>query len=298
VLTAGTPLTSLEGDQVVRAVAAATAFDDVVGTAEVFAAVDRHEVTQLELWDASGRRPYTAYEVGAGDSSFGMLFRYGTTAPVALVRDGDIVECLVTWGPERRRCLEDTDCAPGLRCVGRPAELPLGRCVALDAPEHPARGQACQDGTPCPRGAGLVCAGARGAAAGACEPAWMRGRYEVRPAQPVPDASLEGAAAPLLVWGLAEEATDVTLDLHVAHPRAGDLVVTLTTPGGRELLVVDGDAPGPELALRDAPVAPLPAGEPANGIWWLRVTDLRGGAEGTLERFGLGVTSRPRPAPR
>jgi len=250
-------------------------------------------VNRLELWDASGRRPYTAYEVGVGDNSFGMVFRYGTTSPVALARDGDFVECLVTWGPERRRCLDDPDCAAGLRCVGRPSELPLGRCVDVAAHEHLARGQACRDDAECPGGAGLVCAGTNAPGYGSCEPAWMRGRYVVRPAQDVPDASLEGTEALLLVWGLADEVADVDLDLVVAHARVGDLVVTLTSPSGREIVVVDGDAQGPELSLRDRPILGLPADEPANGVWRVRVTDLRTGAAGTLARFGLSVTSRP-----
>src|SRR5690606_8349590 len=63
-LTSPAGLSALEREQIVAAVRR-TAYDDVATVEEAFDAVDGGEVNQAELWDASGRRAYTVYEVGA-----------------------------------------------------------------------------------------------------------------------------------------------------------------------------------------------------------------------------------------
>lgn len=291
-LPAGSPLDVLHQAQLARAIHAAAGGAELAAANLPSATPHTGEVGHFELWDASGRRPFTAWVVGADPEASGMVFRYGTTTPVAMLRDGALVECLATWGPERRRCRADADCAPELRCVGEAPDAGFGRCVAVDAHEHAGRGQACRVSAECPRGAGLVCAGAGATRYGSCQPAWMQGRFAADPAIPVPDGSLVGAETPLLVYGLAEEVTDVALDLVVEHPRTGDLLVTLTLPSGREVRVFDGAWDGAELALEGWRVPALSPGEPANGLWWLRVSDLRPGAAGALVHVGLTVTSR------
>jgi len=294
VLTAGSGLTALEEQQVVEAVHA-TAYTEVTTSQEAFAVVDGGEIHKLELWDASGRRAFTAYELGAGDNSFGMFFRHGTVSQVARINDSDIYDCEVFWGPEMRACAEDAHCGEGLRCTGRAPENGRGRCVDTRLDTHPAIGTACvgQDG--CPAGSGLVCSGAAAggeAGEGWCRPGWMRGRFVSAPELEIPDASAAGVEAQLLVFGLATVDTDVVIDLWIAHARPSDLRVSLVDAGGTEVVLSDHQAAGAELVLRAVPVLGFPGDESVNGVWRLRITDDVAGEVGYLGDFGLTVTSR------
>lgn len=290
-LVADTPRTDLESRQIVEAVHA-TAYDDVETPEAAFEAVDEGRVNQVQLWDASARRAFTGYEVGAGDNSFGMIFEHGTTRPVVRNNDGDLLDCTATWGDERRPCASDADCRAGLRCLGLPADFPLGRCGAPERDATPSAGASCGADAPCPDGEGLVCSGEAVAGAGTCQPAWMRGRFAGEPALDVPDNRPEGAEAQVLASGLATVATDVVLDLLVSHPRIQDLQVTLVNPAGTEVVVFDRERDGPELVLQDFAVPGFPGDEAANGVWRLRVADRRSGEAGRIERFALTVTSR------
>jgi hypothetical protein len=294
VLTALSPLSALEGQQVVEAVRA-TAHDDVTTPAEAFAVVDGGEIHRLELWDASGRRAFTAYELGAGDNSFGMYFHQGSLVAAARINDGDVYDCQVTWGPEMRPCEADADCAEGLRCTGRAPETGRGRCVDTRLDTHPAIGQDClgQDG--CPAGSGLVCSGAAQGGEfgqGICRPGWMRGRFASEPELAIPDGQAAGVEVQLLVFGLATVDTDVVLDLWIAHPRPSDLQVSLVHPGGTEVLLSDHQATGSELVLRAYPVLGFPGDESVNGLWRLRVVDDVAGEGGYVGLLALTVTSR------
>ena len=289
-LTAASPLTELERAQIVKAVTA-TAYDDATTPEAAFAAVDDQRINQVELWDASNRVAVTGYEMGAGDNSFGMLFRAGTTDVVAHNNDGDLSACTLTWGPERRRCAADADCAAGLHCTGKAEVSGKGRCIDTAAAEDSALDHECEAATGCP--AGLVCAGAATWGTGICRPAWMQGRFVSEPALAIPDHDPAGAEAWLLVEGLATVDVDVLLDLVVSHPRPADLKVSLLNPAGTEVVIFDGATPANgELTLKNFVVKGFPGDEYLNGAWRLRAVDGKAGETGGIGLFGLTLTSR------
>lgn len=277
---------ALEAAQIVDAVHA-TAYDEVTTLAQALDAVDENEVNQTQIWDASHRKAYTVYEVGAGDNSFGRVFAFGTTKAVATNNDGDWYECKVTWGPERRRCESDSECAAGLRCVGRTEASPLGRCIDT-ATVVAGVGVECGTATPCLTG--LACAGASINGAGVCVPGWMRGAFTSEPEQSIPDGDARGVTTSLLAFGLATVSTDVLLDLAIEHPRPEDLRVTLTNPAGTEVVIQDGQ--GAEIWFSRRAIRGFPGDESVNGAWQLTVADKVRGTTGIIHRFGLELTSR------
>src|SRR5690606_12045651 len=74
VLTASSTLGALEIAQVLAAVDVSSYEASTIE--EAFDAVDGGEINRTELWDASARRAFTAYEYGAGDNSYGAIFDY------------------------------------------------------------------------------------------------------------------------------------------------------------------------------------------------------------------------------
>jgi len=286
-LRAGAALSELEAAQIVRAVRE-TAYSDVASVDAAFAAVDEGVVNQAALWDASNRREYVVYEVGAGDNSFGAFFADGSVEPAARINDGDLYDCTASWGQERRRCSDTEPCASGLSCEG--ASGGAGRCLAPGADVNPMIGASCADDRVC--GAGLVCAGSALGGEGLCGPAWMRGRFATRPGQTIPDNNRAGTSVQLLVGGLATVSTDVRIDLYVTHPRISDLRITLVNPAGTESVVFAGDLTGTELYLRGVALRGFPGDEQVNGVWELRAVDTRRGSVGTIQDLGLELTSR------
>lgn len=112
------------------------------------------------------------------------------------------------------------------------------------------------------------------------------------PAASIPDNRASGVEAQLLVYGLATVSTDVLIDLHIAHPRIADLRVSLINPATTEVPVFSGERDGAELYLRGVALRGFPGDESANGVWTLKVVDTRSGQVGTIESFGLTLTSR------
>lgn len=294
-LTVSSTLSPLEGAQILAAITATSHPASTVPAA--FAAVDRNTIFETELWDASGRRAFTAYEMGAGDNSFGRIFVQGTTNVAATINDGDIEGCTAKWGNERRRCQRNEDCRSGTLCQGQSEASPLGRCIATTRDTHPNQGEECtvtEASFGCPGGSGLVCAGSGIGGTGLCGPGWMRGRFEDRPNMPIPDNKAAGASTELLAYGLATVSTDVRLSLHIGHPRLRDLRVTLQNPAGTEVVVYEGK-PGDnrtELYLEDQVVAGFPGDESVNGVWRLKAVDRKSSKVGTVYSFGLELTSR------
>lgn len=280
---------AIQRDQIVIAVQAA--YEDVTTVSEAFAAVDQSVIHHVELWDASNRLAYTAYEFGAGDNSYGRIFAFGSTTIAATIHDGDLDGCTATHGDETQPCGDASDCAAGLSCVGA-TPAALGRCIDVSATEHAALGNACLLESGCPAGSGLVCAGAARGGAGLCNPAWMRGHFDSAvDGQPIPDGS--SVVVDLPVSGLATVDTDVVLDLWIDHPRISDLRVTLTNPDDNEVLIFDGTGQsGVELYWRDHVVFGFSGDESVNGLWHLRVEDRVGGVVGHVHGFGLTITSR------
>lgn len=287
------PSSSTNATQRTQIVAAVQhAYSDVTTVSQAFAAVDESEINQVEIWDASNRRPYTAYEYGAGDNSYGLVFEHGTTNVASRIIDGDLYSCTALWGDEMRDCPTSDDCAAGLSCVGMNHDVMSGRCIDLSAEPHAAEGTDCTLEAGCPPASGLVCAGARTWGAGICVPAWMQNHFESSYGEvAVPDASSVELTLP--VYGLASVDTDVVIDLFIAHPRVSDLRITLTNPATAEVLVYDGAGQtGSEIYLRDHVVRGFSGDEMVNGNWTLRITDRAAGSVGTVYGFGLTITSR------
>ncbi len=270
-----------------------SAYADVTTSTQAFAAVDGGVVNQTEIWDASNRVPYMAYEFGAGDNSFGLIFEWNTTNVAARVIDGDLYDCTAMWGNERRTCERVEDCAEGLRCVGTADDMPTGRCIDTAAPDHQAEGTQCLLDSDCVSGSGLVCAGVSQWGPGLCRPAWMRGHFESDfDGASIPDAAPEGVTLSLPVYGLATVPTNVNLDLVIQHPRVADLSVTLINANGTETVVIAaGTRTGMELVLRDYVVRSFPGDEYVNGTWQIRVVDRASGSVGTVTHVGLTITS-------
>lgn len=290
-MTSPAGLSTLEKNQIIKAVRT-TAYDDVATIEAAFAAVDEQIVNHAELWDASNRKAYSVYEVGAGDNSFGMIFKQGTTEQAARINDGDFYDCQVKWGAEVRDCEADAQCGAGTRCVGSSDASPLGRCIRSGADTHSAIGSTCALPVGCTAGSGLVCAAAALGGTGFCQPAWMRARFFSEPALLIPDNRPSGATAQLLVYGLATVAVDVRLEMVVSHARTSDLRVTLTNPAGTEVVVFDGqtNANG-EIYFDNKALAGFPSDESVNGVWFLKAVDKKAGKTGAIGRFGLELTS-------
>lgn len=292
------PASALNATQAAQIVATmrAAGFDTVTSAGAAFAAADGNTINQTELWDASNRRAYTAYELGAGDTSIGTIFVHGTVTPAARINDGDLVDCTATWGEEMRECESDADCRGDIRCRGVGAEISLGRCIEPRNDGHPSEGADCVLESGCPPGSGLICGGAPTSGAGICVPAWMKGRFESRAEMPIPDGSAAGLDASLAVYGLATVDMDVVIDLYITHPRVADLTISLVNPATADVLVFDGSVSGEtaagELSLREHVVRGFSGDEQVNGIWHLVVVDRRSGSAGTLHRFGLQISSR------
>ncbi len=291
VIKQGDVVSELEAAQIVEAVRR-TAYDDVSTVDEAFEAVDEGLVNQSILWDASNRRAFAVYEVGAGDNSFGAFLNYDSTDVVADIVDGDIYDCSVEWGPERRLCEQNSDCATDFFCVGSAEDVPTGRCIDTRADTSPLIGESCTQDSPCAVEDGLTCAGDSWNGEGICLPSWQRGVYSAEPGLRIPDNKPEGVELEIPVYGLATVSTDVRVDMWIYHARPNDLLVTLTNPVGTVGVVFDGQAGDSELYLESHPVFGYPGDEDANGIWRLKVVDRAGGELGSLEEIRLDIMSR------
>jgi hypothetical protein len=285
----GSAVSTLERTQLLTAVRSASyepsTYEEALGN------VDENVVFQTRLWDKSNHREFVAYEFGAGDNSYGLLFEGGTTTVASRIQDGDLIECTVKWGPEARECTQDADCAEGLSCVGIPEALAIGRCVARRE-AHPATGSACSAASPCPSNTGLICQGGISGDEGLCRPAWQQSYFYSEPSQAVP-ATAAGAEVQLVAYGLATVPTDLQVDVLISHPDIRNLRVTLVNPAGTEIPVFSGERAGQELYLSNHALRVVPGDESANGVWRLRAVDVGSRRSvGSIGRFGLRITSR------
>lgn len=273
----------IEAEQLLRAVQVTYDVDTIQ---EAFAAVDAGEVNIHRLWDASNGVPYIAFEFGAGDNSYGRVFAAGTDEVAADIIDGDLYGCTAFWGPQRRDCSSNDDCADGLRCEGR--HDGTGSCI--DTSFAPAgTGSQCTGGTDCPGSAGLVCAG-ENLGGGFCVAAWSRRAFELDRQRTIPARGrLE---IPIDVYGLATVSTDVTVDLVATNDDYENLRISLQNPLGTTGTLFEGDASAREVWLRDEAVLAFPGDEDANGQWLLVIENPEGAVPGLLYDFRMTVTSR------
>jgi len=105
----------------------------------------------------------------------------------------------------------------------------------------------------------------------------------------IPDNNATGVTSTIVATG-AGKVGAMTLSLHVTHPWRDDLRVTLTSPGGTEVVLADrtgGDAD--DLVFTDLDL-PGFVGAGLAGAWRLRVMDLGGSDVGTLDAWSLAFT--------
>lgn len=109
----------------------------------------------------------------------------------------------------------------------------------------------------------------------------------------IPDNDPAGVAATLRVSD-TRVAEEIFVRVDIAHPRRGDLRLTLTAPDGASIVlqVENGDSAADIVAvygLDAEPSQPLSslAGKSAAGTWTLRVTDTFGVDEGRLVSWGM-----------
>jgi hypothetical protein len=284
-------LTQLERDQVVLAVQASS-HTDVMTAEEALERVDQNEINQVEVWDTTARRSFTAYEYGVGDNSYGRIFAFGTTETAAKIGDTEVRECAAMHGPEGRVCLADEHCAAPATCHGIAAETGRGLCLNPAADDHPAEGSSCTAESGCPLDSGLVCAGLTREEEGLCFPAWMRRRIEVLPQLPIDPTA--PTTSMIVMSGLATVDMDVAISLSLTQERAGSLRITLTNPATAEVVLFDGPSPDNFLEL-EMPVIGFSGDEQVVGAWTLTVTDTTPGSASTgatLDRWSLLVGSR------
>jgi uncharacterized repeat protein (TIGR01451 family) len=142
----------------------------------------------------------------------------------------------------------------------------------------------------------------------------------------IPDGIPAGASSTAVVSGMPGPITSLQVQVATTHTWVGDLVYTLTSPGGTTITLLDrpgvpastfgcsndnvnvtfqDGAPNPE-AICDAvgtvwpvtlaaPVTALAAlnGQNGNGTWTLNVSDLAGGDTGTLTNWQLIIAPAP-----
>jgi hypothetical protein len=82
----------LEGQQLLIAVQQSS-HTDVTTPAQALAVVDQNEIRRMRLRAPDDAREYDVFEYGAGDNSYGAIFRADSLTRVASIQDGDLLEC-------------------------------------------------------------------------------------------------------------------------------------------------------------------------------------------------------------
>jgi len=120
-------------------------------------------------------------------------------------------------------------------------------------------------------------------------------RHDAEPNLNIPDADPTGVSISL-TFANAGTTRQVKFTAQIEHTYIGDLRVELLAPNGRRAIVhaqAGGDADNLSLDLDSnspsSPLLPL-VGQPVQGNWVLRVTDLVGQDVGKLKKWGLELT--------
>jgi subtilisin-like proprotein convertase family protein len=106
---------------------------------------------------------------------------------------------------------------------------------------------------------------------------------------PIPDNDPAGVERTLDLTAPGTLKT-LTVSLDITHPFRGDLKVTLMLPPGQTLTVYDAPAQSGEDLRGNFPLT-VPPGLPAQGTYLLKVVDRSASDTGTLNSWGLSVTS-------
>lgn len=119
------------------------------------------------------------------------------------------------------------------------------------------------------------------------------GRYESQPGIAIPDNRAEGIADTLEV-DAEGTLSFLRVTVEIRHTYVGDLVLTLSSPSGREVVLHDRAGGGRDNLIANWDASTLPAlrhfeGEPARGRWVLKVRDVAAADSGRLEQWSLDI---------
>ncbi|HMV69878.1 MAG TPA: proprotein convertase P-domain-containing protein [Myxococcota bacterium] len=197
-----------------------------------------------------------------------------------LVPGPDCVNFVVTVPPAAFALIEP---------VGERSRFAVGWEYSHDYPcsDGAAEGAACTVRDPC--GPNLFCQGITRAAQGVCRASNLKAAYQL-PATTLEDDGV--TELPVVVSGLAERDTDVLLSVRIDHPRSTDLRLTVESPSGHELTVVEG-VPLPRDGEVSSALAGFQGDEQVNGTWIVRLYDTVAGERGSLDEGSvLEIASR------
>ena len=116
-------------------------------------------------------------------------------------------------------------------------------------------------------------------------------KEEVNPDLPIPDNNAAGIASSMTV-SAAGIISAIAVEVNIPHTYIGDLRMTLNGPDGTVVILHDGTGGSADNLVQrytdtDNPaLAPL-LGKQGQGQWTLKVSDLAGQDQGTLQRWGL-----------
>lgn len=151
-------------------------------------------------------------------------------------------------------------------------------------------GQSCSVREYC--GPDLFCQGITRAGTGTCQPTALKNSWYL-PATTLEDNAV--TTVPVEVSGLGSNDTDVLLLVRLNHPRAADLRITVESPSGREVTVVDGVAL-PRTGQVSSALRGFSGQETVNGTWKVRFYDQQAGQRGSLDEgsiLEIGSTAGP-----
>lgn len=256
----GVTFTHEEAQAVLRLVNTAdrAALDDDLG-------LDRRAVDAI-----FAARPIATVEVLAG------LYYVGTKA-LTILKAGATVGAAAL-------CASPSDCASGLQCIGRPIDRSGSTGVCRNTNPIQGQGDRCLHDRECDEA--TVCVDTVGGGNGTCMPAWMRGAFVHADRVTIPNTG--AVARDVVVSGLANRPLDVAVRLDLDHTHPEDLLITLTDPNRRMVIVSDRDI----TARRDRIfIRGLPRTDAANGRWTLSIRDLGRNGAGALAGWTLELNS-------
>lgn len=115
------------------------------------------------------------------------------------------------------------------------------------------------------------------------------------PGLTIPDNRASGLTR-TLVSDLTGPITELTIEVDITHPYIGDLIVALTAPSGRRIVLHNREGRGADNLIRSwntstaAQLSPL-IGENAKGTWKLEVADRDAADIGKLNRWRIALTA-------
>ena len=187
-------------------------------------------------------------------------------------------------------CNDDTPCAEGLHCIGRPHDGSADFGACRNTSHLPGEGEMCSAESDCAEG--LICTDLTHADQGSCVPDWMAGTFIMATPTAIPDNDANGVETSVVANGLATVPTDVELDLKIRHTWVGDLRVTIVDPNGQEAVVWDRSGGSSDDIRWRGPVNAFSMDDSVNGRWTLRVSDHAAYDEGVIEGWSLYLISR------